>query len=272
MKVAAAEGLLDWLSRGRGPAPELVVIVAHPDDETIGAGGRLAQLSDAVFVCVTDGAPRDPNETATAGFATREQYAAARREEFSNVLRWARIKHRGRHLNRVDQEASLELGVLTRILADLLRELDPEAILTQPYEGGHPDHDATAFAVHRACKLLERANGRAPLILEMTSYHGRSGAMEAGTFLPSAGRDEVTVVLSEEERRFKAALFQRYRTQQHVLQAFPIDIERFRLAPDYDFTEPPHAGRLFYENFNWGMTGARWRELAGRYRAVPESV
>ena len=35
---------------------------------------------------------------------------------------------------------------------------------------------------------------------------------------------------------------------------FPIAIERFRPAPDYDFTQPPHEGRLFYENYDWGMT------------------
>ena len=42
------------------------------------------------------------------------------------------------------------------------------------------------------------------------------------------------------------------------------DAERFRPAPNYDFTRPPHAGQLFYEKFNWGMTGEQWRALAGR--------
>jgi N-acetylglucosamine malate deacetylase 2 len=272
MKARAARAVLDWLSRGRGTAPRLVVVGAHPDDETIGAGGRLRQFRNASFVCVTDGAPRDPSDTAAAGFQTPEHYAAARRAEFGSVLSAAGIKRSGRHLNYVDQETSINLNALTQTLADLLRELEPEVILTQPYEGGHPDHDATAFAVHRACQLMERSGGRAPLIVEMTSYHSRSGTMETATFLPSGSREEVTTVLSDEERRFKATLFQCYRTQQQVLQSFPIAIERFRIAPDYDFTEPPHAGRLFYENFNWGMTGARWRHLARRSSQPPEIV
>src|ERR1051325_5216230 len=37
----------------------LAIVAAHPDDETIGAGAYLARLSQAIFIHVTDGAPRD---------------------------------------------------------------------------------------------------------------------------------------------------------------------------------------------------------------------
>ena len=40
------------------------------------------------------------------------------------------------------------------------------------------------------------------------------------------------------------------------------DVERFRLAPRYDFTQPPHAGDLHYEQFGWELTPQRWRSLA----------
>jgi len=38
-------------------------------------------------------------------------------------------------------------------------------------------------------------------------------------------------------------------------------VERYRWAPQYDFTAPPHEGRLYYENYPWGVKGARFREL-----------
>ena len=31
----------------------------------------------------------------------------------------------------------------------------------------------------------------------------------------------------------------------------------------YDFSGLPNGGRLFYERYEWGMAGERWRELAG---------
>ena len=41
-------------------------------------------------------------------------------------------------------------------------------------------------------------------------------------------------------------------------------MERFQLASRYDFTAPPHLGRLWYELFDWRVTGAARSRLASR--------
>jgi hypothetical protein len=46
------------------------------------------------------------------------------------------------------------------------------------------------------------------------------------------------------------------------LANFQTSIERFRLAPDYDFTKLPNDGDLYYERFPWGLDGASWLKLA----------
>lgn len=245
------------------PAPSTVIAVAHPDDEVIGAGARLLRLHDAVFVHVTDGAPRDPSYAAAAGFGTREDYARARREELAAALGLAGISpERMRRLDLIDQEASFHLAALSRRMAEIMRELRPEAALTLPYEGGHPDHDATAFAVHAACRLLREENIAPPAIIEMTSYHERGGAMSTFEFLPHHGQPVVTLILSEAERDLKRRMIDCFITQREALRAFPLELERFRPAPLYDFTRPPHRGLLYYERFDWGMAGDRWRSLA----------
>ncbi|MBP7611054.1 MAG: hypothetical protein KA760_16275, partial [Steroidobacteraceae bacterium] len=67
--------------------------------------------------------------------------------------------------------------------------------------------------------------------------------------------------LSPAELERKAAMVRCYRSQVEVLSSFPKSPERFRLAPDYDFTRPPHPGILHYESLGW-MPGTEWRRLA----------
>lgn len=245
------------------PVPSTMMVVAHPDDEVIGAGGQLRRFQSDLVVCVTDGAPADMSDAKAAGIFDRREYAARRRQEFHSALALAGLtEDRACCLGFPDQEASLNLVGLARRLIELLREFRPAAVLTHPYEGGHPDHDATALAVHAASRQIEREVERPSKIIEMTSYHNRAGRMAVGEFLPADGCPIHTVELSQEERALKRMMFDCYRTQQHVLQYFPIGVERFRLAPRYDFTRPPHPGKLFYEQFNWGMTGERFVRLA----------
>jgi LmbE family N-acetylglucosaminyl deacetylase len=240
----------------------VMVVAAHPDDETIGAGGLLQRLRHAYVVTVTDGSPRHPADAARAGCASREDYARLRRDELIGALGLAGISgDRARPLNLVDQEASVEMAYLTMRLTDVLRELRPAAILTHAYEGGHPDHDATAFAVHAACARVSNP----PEVFEFTGYHAapeNGGAvLEVGTFLPDLDQPE-TVTLSDGARTLKSDMISCFASQLHTLQNFPVEVERFREAPAYDFTQAPHPGRLYYENFDWGVTGARWRLLA----------
>lgn len=254
-----AIGLLNWLVNGAAKAPAIAMIVAHPDDETIGAGARLPRLGEALFVFVTDGAPRDLTDAHAAGFEDRESYARARRRELNAALACADIAPQVLFFDYIDQEASLAIAEITNRLSGLLSRYD--AVLTHPYEGGHPDHDATACAVHLACRRLVRRGAAAPVIIEMTSYHAGQNGLETGVFLASTGCREATAVLTAQQRRRKRKLFDCYRTQCRQLENFAIDVERFRIAPRYDFLAPPHPGKLFYEALGWPMTGARWRAL-----------
>ena len=245
------------------PQTRVLFVVAHPDDEVVGAGGSLlSRFHESRVVHVTDGAPAGMLDAHRNGFASRHDYAQARRQEALAALALAGIKEdRVTELGVTDQQSAYQLVNITSELAGLFAQLKPEIVITQPYEGGHPDHDATAFAVHHARRLLDE-KATAPDVFEMTSYHERDECVVYSEFLPCEGRTPVTVVLTDEQKTLKRSMFDCFQTQREVLRWFPIAVERFRSAPAYDFRCAPHAGKLHYEHFDWGMTGPEWLQLA----------
>ena len=241
----------------------IAVFAGHPDDETIGASTLLAHFASPRVIYLTDGAPRDRNLWSPDFQGTREAYSLLRRAEAGQALRLAGLSD-GQidWLGGVDQEAIFSADALVCRLSELLRKVEVDVLVTHPYEGGHPDHDTAALLAHLAIHTLGRES--APLLVEMTSYHAHDGQCVSGMFLSPDTAQELQLHLSEAERTRKADMLAAYASQRRVLEAFPIDHERFRAAPEYDFTCAPHQGKLWYECMAWPMTGRQWRALAMR--------
>lgn len=241
----------------------LFAVLAHPDDETIALGGQLARLPGIRLVHVTDGAPRGGEDARAHGFDGPEAYAQARRCELKAAVAPAGLLPEALiALGVPDQEASLRLIEIAHRLAGVFRDEGASVVFTHAFEGGHPDHDGTAFAVHAACGLL-RPFGLAPALIEMPFYRlGPSGEWLKQCFVPMPGVSAVELDLSDEQRQAKQRMLAAHRSQAAVLEMFSAEVERFRPAPRYDFTQPPNGGRLLYEAYGWGMNGARWQALA----------
>jgi LmbE family N-acetylglucosaminyl deacetylase len=236
------------------PRP-LLVLAAHPDDETIGAARLLLRSPAACVVFLTDGAPRAA-ALRPAGPDDQAAYARRRRAEALAALAEARVPAGDVvFLGGVDQEAAGELASLARELARVLSDVRPRLVVTHPYEGGHPDHDCAAVAARAAAALVARDGRRAPPLAEMTSYHRRDGAVVRAGFLPG-GPPAVTRVLDADERRRKAAMDARYETQREVLAPFPLEVERYRRGPPLDPRARPHEGNLHYEALGWASFDA----------------
>lgn len=255
----------------------IAIVAAHPDDEIMAAGALLRRKSlsgdEITVIHCTDGAPRNGYDVRAHGFESPAAYARARRLKLVRALDalgifWQRLVA----LDFPDQELARNLVPLTEQLAAVFAEERPELILTHAFEGGHPDHDSAAFGAHHAVARLPRETPR-PELLEFALYNAGGGTIRRGEFLGLPAWDlpakagSYSVVLTDAERDAKRRARDCFQSQAATLAPFPLDVEQFRRAPEYQFGERPHAGRLCYEHYDWGADWERWRELAREARA-----
>jgi hypothetical protein len=102
--------------------------------------------------------------------------------------------------------------------------------------------------------------GKAPIVLEMPFYRGG----EDGQAWMRPGFDATVhmgrLVLTAEERARKADMLAAYETQRDALAEFGVRDEVYRVAPEYDFTQPLDSA--LYDSFPRGVTGGQFAELA----------
>ena len=241
------------------------VIVAHPADEVVGAGCLISKLVDVTVLHVTDGAPCDMEDAQAAGFKERAEYAEARKQECISALAIANVpRDRVVDLEVTDHCASNYLADLTKRITTFLQESAADIVVTHPYEGGHPDHDATAFATHAAVRLMEENGFKPPALFEMALHPSEDFKAKVAEFLPGPERETTTLLLDEKATRLKRQMFACFATQRESLAVSPFGPEKFRQPSTYDFTTPPHDGKLHYENFDWAPRSGEWQTLASK--------
>jgi LmbE family N-acetylglucosaminyl deacetylase len=136
---------LDELPVAAPSGVALVLLAAHPDDETLGAGGLLAASAelgaDIVLVIATDGEashPRSPTHTLS-------ELARIRRREVAAAVKHLAPQASIHHLGLPDGGLAVHSDDLVEALLDAIGER-PVRLVT-PWRGdGHPDHEACAAA------------------------------------------------------------------------------------------------------------------------------
>jgi len=131
------------------PALPLLVLVAHPDDETLGAGGLIATAAAAgavVHVLIaSDGEASHPQSATHTG----AQLAAIRRTEAEAALRRLAPSAVATFLALPDGRLAEQEGALADAVRDHL--LGPCLLVSTWAGDGHPDHAACARAAAAAC-------------------------------------------------------------------------------------------------------------------------
>ncbi len=141
-----------------GTPAHVVVVAAHPDDETLGAGGLIAVLSAAGarvdVVVATAGEASHPGSSTT----TPEQLAAVREREVREAVRHLAPGATVHLLGLPDGRLGDHTAPLEQVLDALV---GPATLLVAPWrEDAHPDHEAAGAAAAtvasaRGARLLE---------------------------------------------------------------------------------------------------------------------
>ena len=231
----------------------ILIAVAHADDEALGCFSQLLNDGDDVHILhATDSTPLDPRYALKNGYPDVDAYRAGRRREMLEALAVTGLDpaRHWRALPFADQDAPNRIAEIRRAVA----AYQADRIYTHAYEGGHPDHDALAFAVSgiQADQAAE--------VWEFPLYHA-SPEGELPTVNHFLDGEASTVVrLTPAQLDHKRRTLACFRSQKRVLDNFDtLDIEQFRPQKAYDFDAPPHAGPLYYEIRRHGWTWPAWR-------------
>jgi N-acetyl-1-D-myo-inositol-2-amino-2-deoxy-alpha-D-glucopyranoside deacetylase/mycothiol S-conjugate amidase len=155
----------------------LLFVGAHPDDETFGIGGTLAQYAAAgvrvYYACATRGEVGTADAESMKGFISVGDMRWAELECAARVLGLAGVIHLGYRDSGMagspdnrhpDSLAMAPLEQAAGRVVKVIRELRPEVVITHDPVGGyrHPDH----IAVNRATVAAFKAAGAPALYPE----------------------------------------------------------------------------------------------------------
>jgi LmbE family N-acetylglucosaminyl deacetylase len=244
---------LSRLLSGSGTLDDrVVVLVAHPDDETLGLSLLLPRLTQGLLVHATDArTPGDPSPGALS---------SARFAELAKALRRLGADHLPRASWMLPDGSLIEhVGSAAASLEQAIRDTD--ILVTHAFEGGHPDHDACALAADLACKRLTAAGLPVPLRLEFPLYAKAKEGMRLLAFDPEEGA-HWKFELSPDQRERKRFALQAFHSQQHVIANFSLAAEALRPVANHDFKRVRSPDALLYPQLAEAWAAAVLRALA----------
>lgn len=225
-------------------ARNILLLAPHPDDEVAGCAaaiGRARAQGCRVFCAwLTTGIP-DEDALWPWQHSRRTERVHVRRSEAERAAETLDIRpiwFQDIPTRRVKDSLAQTYAGIERLLG----ETAAEVLWCPAYEGGHQDHDTTNFL---ASLFRDRVS-----VWEFSEYNFAGSRVQSNRFPTETGRER-EIVLEEEERGRKRELLNIYRSERLNLRYIASVREVFRLLGDYDYSRPPHAGKLFYERFQW---------------------
>ena len=209
----------------------LLVVAAHPDDETIGAGVLMARTrrhGGEVRVLVVN--------TGIAAWRAGDHAAlfAERRAQTLAALALAGVAPDNvTFLGIPDLSTGEGFPALVARLHAEIREFYPDAVAVSAWEGAHPDHDLSHYAVAVATE-----RGTAVPVWEFPEYNRRYLRTGRAGFLQERW-PFVDLGLTPEETELRRAMMACFPSEGPFVRRFGEQPELLRPLPRYDYRLPP---------------------------------
>jgi LmbE family N-acetylglucosaminyl deacetylase len=140
----------------------LLGVFAHPDDEVFCAGGTMARAAEAgAEVMIVSATRGEQGQIRDPAAATRRTLGAVREDELRVAAAELGVRH-VQVLPYADGTLQHHRPSLGAAIADIMRQFDPDTVVTFGADGGygHPDHVAISSLTTEAFRALARDHHR----------------------------------------------------------------------------------------------------------------
>lgn len=214
---------------------KVLVLAAHPDDETIACSALLQRATASLVVFAVDGAP--PHFEFEKTFGSLRKYSDARFQEASQALTlipncsFRRLARKDSNWF-VDQHLFLDLQEAFSSFIEIIEEFSPDVLVSHAFEGGHIDHDACHVLASRAAFSLGLRGLEFPLYWR--SARGEDVFQEFRKYREG----EFSLQLLQQELFVKQQMLAEYRTQKTLTLVFRPETEPFRPMTQIGYATP----------------------------------
>jgi LmbE family N-acetylglucosaminyl deacetylase len=222
----------------------ILILAAHPDDEVVACSaaiGRAKKQNAKILVLyLTNGCIA--RETLWPWLRYRYDNNVMRRrteaEKAASLLNIAPLGRPTRPARHLWRNLPAVLAEVQEVVA--VQRIDQ--LWVPAYEGGNADHDAlNAVASLFAFRLS---------VFEFAEYNFFEGKTRSQEF-PLPNGTEQTLSLTPEEKAKKRAALALYESEKLNLNYVRTERECYRPLAVYDYSQPPHPGKLWYARFQW---------------------
>ena len=221
----------------------VLLIAPHPDDELVGATFIIKKVLFKTNLIIF---------FPTNGVISKEEMWLWEKKNYKLKLE-QRINEMKRSLKHLGIKKFYVQDIPTRKLKtninktflkikEIIKRNRIDTLFCPAFEGGHQDHDVINFI----CSRFKNNHS----VYEFAEYNFFKNRINCNEFIKET-KNQKTLVLSSNEKKEKKKLLNIYYSEKGNLDYLAFDKETYRKIFNYDYSLPPHPGRLFYRRFSF---------------------